>query len=96
MSNEQWDSGDIRCLGVMLSGNMDDVTDYYGQRIRDDTFLLCFNAHHDAVEFALPQTKNMSWKLVLDTSGAEGFVKNRNSTLGDRLTLEQFQLGRDE
>jgi isoamylase len=88
MSNEEWDSGHTRCLGVMLSGNMGDVTDYYGNPIRDDTFLLCFNAHHEPVEFVLPQTKNMSWKLVLDTSCEEGFVRSAESPLGDRLALE--------
>jgi isoamylase len=88
MSNEEWDSDHTRCLGVMLSGNMGDVTDYYGNPIRDDTFLLCFNAHHDPVEFVLPQTRNMSWKLVLDTSCEEGFVDKAEPPLGDRLTLE--------
>ena len=88
MSNEEWDSGHTRCLGVMLSGNMGDVTDYYGNPIRDDTFLLCFNAHHEPVEFVLPQTKNMSWKLVLDTSCEGGFVDNVEPPLGDRLSLE--------
>ena len=30
----------------------------------------------------------MSWKLVLDTSFEEGFVKEAQPTMGDRLTLE--------
>jgi isoamylase len=88
LTNQEWDSGETRCLGVLLSGKMGDVTDYYGNRIHDDTFLLCFNAHHEAVEFVLPQTKNMSWKLLLDTSCDTGFLKTPQTALGDRLTLE--------
>jgi isoamylase len=92
MTNEEWDSGHIRCLGVMLSGNMGDVTDYYGNRITDDTFLVCFNAHHEAVEFVLPQTKKMSWSLILDTSCDTGFLKQPQTGLGDRLTLDARSL----
>jgi isoamylase len=88
LTNQEWDSGDTRCLGVLLSGKMGDVTDYYGNRIHDETFLLCFNAHHEAVEFVLPQTKNMSWTLLLDTSCDTGFLKIPQTALGDRLTLE--------
>ena len=88
VSNQEWESGDIRCLGVMLSGNMGNVTNYYGEVIRDDTFLLCFNAHHEPVEFTLPHTKNMSWKLVLDTNCETGFVESGSEGVSDRLTLE--------
>jgi glycogen operon protein len=88
MSNEEWEAEGVRCLGVMLSGNMGDVTDYYGKPIKDDTFLLCFNAHHESVEFVLPQTKNMSWKMLLDTSIEGGFLDSPLAQQGDRLTVE--------
>lgn len=88
LTNEEWESSEVHCLGVMLSGNMGDVTDFYGKPIRDDTFLLCLNAHHEPVEFTLPKTKNMSWSLILDTSCETGFLKNPNDALGDRVMLE--------
>jgi isoamylase len=88
MSNEEWEAEGIKCLGVMLSGNMGDITDFYGNPIRDDTFLLCFNAHHEAVEFTLPQTKAMSWKLLLDTSAETGFVDIDKGPKGDRVMVE--------
>ena len=28
--------------------------DMRGQRITDDSFILCFNAHHEPIEFTLP------------------------------------------
>ena len=88
MSNEEWDAEGIRCLGVMLSGNMGDITDFYGKPIKDDTFLLCFNAHHEPVEFTLPQTKNMSWNLLLDTSAETGFLETPAPAQGDRVMVE--------
>jgi glycogen operon protein len=72
----------------MLSGNMGDTTDYFGNPIRDDTFLICFNAHHEGVEFTLPQSKNMSWKLLIDTSDETGFVEDAEGPAGDRVTVE--------
>jgi isoamylase len=87
MSNEEWEAEGIRCLGVMLSGNMGDITDFYGNPIRDDTFLLCFNAHHEPVEFTLPQTKAMSWKLLLDTGAETGFVEIDKGPKGDRVMV---------
>jgi glycogen operon protein len=88
LSNEEWDAEGIKCLAVMLSGNMGDVTDYFGNLIKDDTFLLCFNAHHEAVEFVLPQTKDMGWMLLLDTSDENGFVHKPEAPTGDRVTVE--------
>jgi isoamylase len=73
---------------VMLSGNMGDITDFYGNPIRDDTFLLCFNAHHEPVEFTLPQAKSMSWKLLLDTSAETGFVEIDKGPKADRVMVE--------
>ena len=49
---EKWNSG-ARCLGMLLSGDALDVRDTRGEPVRDDTYLLLFNAHHEAVKFAL-------------------------------------------
>jgi glycogen operon protein len=53
-----------------------DVRDYKGDPIHDDTFLLLFNAHHEAVVFTLPGLEDVRWEWVLDTRDEEGFVKN--------------------
>jgi glycogen operon protein len=40
-----------------------------GQRVTDDSFLLCFNAHSEPIEFTLPPTDYAAaWVLVVDTS----------------------------
>ena len=40
MSDEEWASPFVRCLGMLLSGDTIDVLDFEGQPIRDDTFPL--------------------------------------------------------
>ncbi len=46
MNDEEWNSGFVRCLGMLLSGKAIDVRDEQGEPIVDDTFLVLFNAHH--------------------------------------------------
>ena len=45
---------------MMLSGDTIDVRDYKGEPIRDDTFLILFNAHHEAVTFVLPGLEDVA------------------------------------
>ncbi len=69
MTDESWDSGFVRSLGMLLAGDMIDETDERGQRIVGDTLLLLLNAHHEAVAFQLPPlAQGESWECVLDTA----------------------------
>jgi len=40
MSDDEWASPFVRCLGMLLSGDTMDVFNFQGEPIRDDTFLL--------------------------------------------------------
>jgi glycogen operon protein len=43
--------------------------DARGQRVTDDSFFLCFNAHHEPIEFTLPPEEfGRAWVPVVDTS----------------------------
>jgi isoamylase len=71
MSDDDWDAGPARSIGVFLNGSAIPETDGLGQRIEDDTFLLLFNAHHEAIDFTLPdETFGERWLKVLDTDDA--------------------------
>ena len=74
MSDEEWASPFVRCLGVLLSGDTIDVLDFHGQPIRDDTFLLLVNAHYESISFLLPGQADLEWQLILDTSNDRGFL----------------------
>src|SRR5438874_13817969 len=43
LSEEEWNSPFARCLGMLISGDADDVVGADGKRVRDDTFLLLIN-----------------------------------------------------
>ncbi len=69
MSNEDWNNGYARCLGVRLAGGDIDV-DEHGESIHGDTMLILFNADHvNTIPFKLPPPGNgHPWELVFDTA----------------------------
>jgi isoamylase len=75
MSDEEWASPFARCLGMLLSGDAADVVDSQGDPIRDDTFILLINAHHEPIPFVLPGEEHLEWELILDTAREEGLLK---------------------
>nr|WP_090277557.1 glycogen debranching protein GlgX [Mycolicibacterium komanii]CRL72190.1 glycogen debranching protein GlgX [Mycolicibacterium komanii] len=72
MSDEDWETGYAKSIAVYLNGNGIPDRDVRGQRIVDDSFVLCFNAHYEPIDFVLPEKKfGDSWVAVID-SAAEG------------------------
>ena len=57
MTDETWNSPDVRCLGVRLNGDAIDEVDERGERIVGDTLLILLNAGEDAVPFSLPDDR---------------------------------------
>ncbi|MBA2585484.1 MAG: glycogen debranching protein GlgX [Chthoniobacterales bacterium] len=89
MSDEEWNSPFVRCLGVLLSGDTIDVLSFEGDPIRDDTFLLLINAHYETIPFVLPGQEHLEWKLILDTADDAGFLEPTKSfQSGDDMTVE--------
>ena len=73
MSDEEWEQHHARSLGVYLAGDGLTETDGRGRVLRDDNFLLLFNAHHDVVPFRLPGYGGR-WVAMLDTSHQDGLL----------------------
>ncbi|NMN94927.1 glycogen debranching protein GlgX [Antrihabitans stalactiti] len=69
MTLEDWDSGFGKALAVYLNGEGIPEPNYRGERVVDDSFILCFNAHSDELQFEAPDSVYGShWEVVLDTS----------------------------
>ena len=69
MTDEEWDAGWVRTVGIRLGGEALDEMDADGNLVTDDTFLLLLNAHHDALPFVLTASRaEHEWELVLDTT----------------------------
>lgn len=68
MTDEQWEVGYAKSIGVFLDGKQIPSPGPQGQRISDDSFLLFFNAHHEMIEFSLPSgLEKREWLKVIDT-----------------------------
>ena len=57
MSDQDWQAGFAKSLGVFLNGDAIPTPDEHGRRVVDDSFYVMFNAHSEPVEFVLPESK---------------------------------------
>jgi isoamylase len=82
MTDEEWGTHFVKTLGVMLNGDSIDVRDWHGQPVRDDTFLMLFNASRETIAFVLPGEPDREWDLMIDTTKEEGFVESKEPIPG--------------
>jgi isoamylase len=69
MSDEDWQSGFAKTLGVFLNGKDCLPPDPRGEPVNDDSFYILFNAHHDEMPFKLPENRwGDRWSKVFDTT----------------------------
>jgi len=88
MSDEEWASPFVRCVGMLVSGDVDDIVDSRGDPVRDETFLLLINAHFEAIPFLPPGEEHVEWELILDTATEDGFLqKPKKFPSGDDVDL---------
>jgi len=75
MKPDDWDAGFGRSIGMFLNGNGIRGMDTRGARVVDDSFLLLFNAHDEALDWVLPPEEFApAWRLVIDTAGVPEHV----------------------
>jgi isoamylase len=68
MTQEDWGAGFAKSVAVYLNGYGIPDRDARGQRVLDDSFLLCFNAHYEPIEFTLPPAEfSAGWRTVVYT-----------------------------
>ena len=76
MDQDDWDHDFGKALMVYLNGNAITEHDAAGQKIKDDSFIMMFNAHDEAIEFRLPrQDLGAKWQLMVDTAFRGGYPK---------------------
>ena len=69
MSDEDWQAGFAKSLGVFLNGAAIARPGEHGERVKDDSFYVIFNAHYEPLQFAVPPEHFAArWIRVLDTS----------------------------
>ncbi|MEO3791010.1 glycogen debranching protein GlgX [Nonomuraea sp. B10E15] len=68
MTDSDWNVGYAKSLAVFLNGEAITEPDRRGRPIRDDSFLLLFNAHHDTIQFTIPKDYGEMWHTEIDTA----------------------------
>jgi isoamylase len=92
MSEQDWESGFGRSIMVFLNGDAIGDVDRRGERVLDDSFLMCFNAHDDDIEMTVPEAGyGTEWSVVVDTGTGEVFAESGGGVIvgvvaGDRPT----------
>jgi len=73
MTHEDWDESIHKCVAVFLNGDAITAPNARGERVVDDSFLLCFNAGDKPVEFVMPPGDYAEeWTVELDTNHPTG------------------------
>ncbi|WP_081258551.1 glycogen debranching protein GlgX [Mycobacterium kansasii] len=88
MTDEDWGASFAKSIAVFLNGHGIPDRDLRGQRVFDDSFVLCFNAHHEPIEFTLPPAKfGEKWRTVVYT-GARQLAPRDELPAAARLTVD--------
>jgi isoamylase len=81
MTQRDWRKADGHVVGVFLNGEELHEATTEGEEVVDDSFLLLFNAHHEAVTFTLPAASfGATWESEISTAepslepGARGYA----------------------
>ncbi|HVA60416.1 MAG TPA: glycogen debranching protein GlgX [Mycobacteriales bacterium] len=69
MSDDDWATGFAKSIQIFLNGGGIHEMDARGEQVVDDSFLLLLNAHHESLEFTIPdESYGATWELVIDTA----------------------------
>ena len=89
MSEEDWQAGFAKSLGVFLNGRGIPTPNERGEQVVDDSFYVMFNAHHEPVDFTLPEAKwGERWVELLETDGRAEDARRGQDRRGASLGRE--------
>ena len=85
MTRRDWDNQEARAIGVFLNGEELGSETRRGDEVRDESFLLLFNAHYEDMSFRLPARRfGARWVVELST----GRVDSDRLTPGSEIGVE--------
>jgi glycogen operon protein len=91
MTDEAWNAGYIKCLGMQLAGDLIGDVDERGQPILGETLLLVLNAHWESIPFQIPEAdSDHRWEVILDTADPVGEL--RSPEAGEGMDLKARSL----
>ncbi|GAA4424000.1 glycogen debranching protein GlgX [Pontibacter saemangeumensis] len=77
MDDEHWNHDYAKSLAVFMNGHGIHSVGPKGEAVKDDSFYMIFNAHHEPITYKLPPKKyGEKWTKILDTSNDSFNVKH--------------------
>jgi glycogen operon protein len=93
MTGDDWEAGFAKSLTVFLNGEAITEPDPRGVRVRDDSFLLLFNASEQDLEFTVPAARyGQAWEKELDTAAPEETAGSTAVKPGDLLEVRNHSV----
>ena len=72
MSLEEWETRFIRCMGMLLNGELMHEMDEHGNFLKKDILLILVNSFWEPISFNLPhEDLSVQWEVLLDTDQVE-------------------------
>ena len=93
MAEDDWGLEHAKSLGVFLNGQTIPNPNPRGEPVKDDNFILMFNAHHEPLDFTVPDVYwGEAWAREMDTD--LGWAENGDETFqaGDTITVQARSL----
>jgi glycogen operon protein len=88
MTEDDWDNDLGRAVSLFLNGDGIKERGPRGEPVTDNSYLVCFNAHHDWMEFTLPPSEyGQKWELIFDIGEIGGANLRRVSEAGSRIWI---------
>jgi glycogen operon protein len=88
MADDEWGQGWARSLGVVLNGATLGEVDEAGELVRDASFLMMMNCHHESIDFYVPSAANASrWEVLIDTHEPDLAPGKRFKQPGEAIEL---------
>jgi glycogen operon protein len=94
MTQDDWGNGNLRVLGMLISGNATDETDERGHHMHGDTVLLIANASDQDIRFHVPPLDGPGvWIEVIDSARPERHVIDEGWVFVDAHALVLLRHG---
>ena len=88
MTDADWNSSWVKCIGVFYHGEDPSEIDEDGTPLKDDSILMIFNSFHDPIQFTLPANPSgVPWELVVDTNTPDHKSDRQSAVRGNSLEI---------
>ncbi|MDO4913836.1 MAG: glycogen debranching protein GlgX, partial [Bifidobacteriaceae bacterium] len=93
MDMGSWQNAHALSMMIYLNGSDIPESDWFGNRMIDNDFLLIFNAHYESLDFTLPnENYGRKWQLIIDTANPKGPVLNYEAVFDITVDPRSFML----